>query len=53
MKTYGVTGYDGGRLLALAHDSLHVKSMDMGIVEGVHSVVFHYVTDSLKERFAK
>lgn len=53
MKTFGITGYDGGRLLALAHDSLHVKSHDMGLVEAVHGVVFHYLTDILKRRFAE
>ena len=50
METFAVTGYDGGRLLELAGDALHVKSFDMGMVEGVHSVVFHYLTDALKER---
>jgi len=52
LKTYAVTGYDGGRLLELAQDALHVKSSDMGIVEAVHGVVFHFLTDLLKTRFA-
>lgn len=53
LHTFGVTGYDGGRLLQLSHDALHVASYDMGMVEAVHGVVFHYITDALKERFAQ
>lgn len=51
MRTYGVTGYDGGKLLDLAHDALWVRSHDMGMVEAVHGVVFHYLTDVLKQKF--
>ncbi|NIA16121.1 MAG: SIS domain-containing protein [Nitrospiraceae bacterium] len=51
--TFGITGYDGGRLLELCADSFHVRSHDMGMVEAVHSVAFHYLTDALKERFAR
>ena len=53
MRTFGVTGFDGGKLLGLAQHSLYVKSHDMGMVEAVHGVVFHYVTDVLKARFAE
>jgi D-sedoheptulose 7-phosphate isomerase len=52
MRTFGVTGYDGGKLLGLAQDSLFVKSFDMGMVEGIHGVIFHYLTDILKRKFA-
>ena len=52
MKTFGVSGYDGGRLLALAKDNLHVANGNMGIVEAVHGVVFHYLTEELMRRFA-
>jgi len=53
MKTFGVSGYDGGKLLGLAQDNWHVKCQDMGIVESVHGVVFHYLTDALKQKFAQ
>jgi D-sedoheptulose 7-phosphate isomerase len=53
MKTFAITGYDGGRLLKLAHDALHVRSDNMGMVEAVHGVVFHYVTEALVRRFAQ
>ena len=51
MKTFGVTGYDGGKLKGAAQMNLHVPSHDMGVVEGVHSVIFHYLVDALRERF--
>ena len=53
MKSFAVTGYDGGSLLAMAHDAFHVKSDDMGIVEAIHGIAFHYLTDALKTRFAQ
>src|SRR5262245_46860993 len=31
LETFGITGYDGGRLLKLAHRSLHCRIDDMGI----------------------
>lgn len=52
MKTFGVSGYDGGKLLKLAQDNLHVANNNMGIVEAVHGVVFHYLTEELMRRFA-
>jgi D-sedoheptulose 7-phosphate isomerase len=53
MRTFGITGYDGGQLRALADQGLHVPSDDMGLVEAVHGVVFHYLVDALRERFAQ
>jgi D-sedoheptulose 7-phosphate isomerase len=51
MRTFGICGYDGGQLKLIAHRSFHVRSHDMGAVEAVHSVVFHYLVDALRERF--
>jgi D-sedoheptulose 7-phosphate isomerase len=51
IRTFGITGYDGGRLRQIADQSLHVPSTDMGLVEAVHGVVFHYLIDALRERF--
>ena len=51
MKTLGVTGYDGGKLQKLAHHNVHVPSHNMGAVESVHSVLFHYLLDTLYEKF--
>ncbi len=51
LKTFGITGYDGGKLRKACHQNLHVPSHNMGVVESVHIVVFHYVLDTLYEKF--
>jgi D-sedoheptulose 7-phosphate isomerase len=53
MRTFGICGYDGGALKGVAQQSLHVRSHDMGMVEAVHGVVFHYLVDVLRQAFAK
>jgi len=50
MQTWGVTGFDGGRLRELAGESLHVPSDDMGLVESIHLVLFHWVLDDVHAR---
>jgi D-sedoheptulose 7-phosphate isomerase len=47
LVTWGITGYDGGRLLKTATKSLHVPLFDMGMVESVHLVVFHWILNDL------
>lgn len=51
IKTFGITGYDGGKLREIAQQNLHVPSFNMGAVESVHLVIFHYILDTLKARF--
>ncbi|HOJ59381.1 MAG TPA: SIS domain-containing protein [bacterium] len=51
LRTFGMTGYDGGRLRQIAQQNLHVPSYDMGDVESVHAVCIHYVLKSLFQRF--
>jgi D-sedoheptulose 7-phosphate isomerase len=53
MRTFGVCGYDGGALKGVAQQSLHVRSHDMGMVEAVHAVIFHYLVDALRQAFAE
>jgi D-sedoheptulose 7-phosphate isomerase len=50
LETFGVTGFDGGRLKHAADRCLHVRTNDMGIVESLHLVVFHYVLDNVYGR---
>lgn len=50
LETFGITGYDGGCLLKLAHRSLHCRIDDMGVVESLHQIAFHYVLDDLHGR---
>jgi len=53
MTTIGVTGFDGGKLRALANESVHVPIEDMGMCEAIHGVVFHAAMCFLRERLAK
>ncbi len=52
MTTVGITGFGGGKLKTLAHHNLHAPVDDMGIVESLHQVVFHWIIDDLYRRFA-
>ncbi len=52
MKTFGCTGFSGGKLRSLAHQNLHVPLDDMGIVESIHLTAFHWVVDDLHRRIA-
>ena len=50
LATFGILGFDGGKLKGLAQQNLHVRLDDMGIVESLHLVAFHYVLDDLHGR---
>jgi D-sedoheptulose 7-phosphate isomerase len=52
LKTFGCTGFSGGELRKLAQQSLHVPLDDMGIVESIHLIAFHWVIDHLHARLA-
>jgi len=49
IKVIGVTGYDGGKLKELCDLSVHVPLHEMCTVEGIHSIIFHYITGHLRE----
>jgi D-sedoheptulose 7-phosphate isomerase len=51
MHSFAITGFDGGRLVQVAHHSLHVRSQDMGAVEAAHAVIFHYLVNALCKAF--
>ncbi len=53
LKTVGVTGFDGGKLKKIAHQSVNVALNDMCTSESIHTIIFHYVIIELKERFKK
>ena len=50
LKTFGCTGFTGGKLRTLAQQGLHVPLDDMGIVESIHLTAFHGVVDNLHRR---
>jgi D-sedoheptulose 7-phosphate isomerase len=52
LKTFGCTGYNGGKLRTLAHQGLHVPLDDMGIVESIHLTAFHWVVGNVHKRIS-
>jgi D-sedoheptulose 7-phosphate isomerase len=52
MKTFGCTGFNGGKLKNLARQNLHVPLDDMGIVESIHLAAFHWIVDDLHRRIS-
>ncbi len=52
MKTFGCTGFGGGKLRTLAQRNLHVPLDDMGIVESIHLTAFHWIVDDLHRRIS-
>lgn len=52
MRTIGITGFDGGRLGECAKLQINVPSRDIGLVEAVHSVLFHLTVSRLRARIA-
>jgi D-sedoheptulose 7-phosphate isomerase len=52
LKTFGCTGFSGGQLNALAQQGLHVPLDDMGMVESIHLMAFHWVVDNLHKRIS-
>jgi D-sedoheptulose 7-phosphate isomerase len=52
VRTFGCTGFSGGKLRSLAMQCLHVPLDDMGIVETIHLAAFHWVVDDLYRRIS-
>jgi D-sedoheptulose 7-phosphate isomerase len=52
LKTFGCTGFSGGKLKQLAQQNLHVSLDDMGMVESIHLTAFHWVVDDLHRRIS-
>ncbi len=52
VKTFGCTGFGGGKLRSLAQHNFHVPLDDMGIVESIHLTAFHWIVDDLYRRLS-
>jgi D-sedoheptulose 7-phosphate isomerase len=52
LVTVGITGFKGGKLRALARHHLHADVDDMGLVESLHQVAFHWIIDDLYRRIS-
>jgi D-sedoheptulose 7-phosphate isomerase len=51
LVTVGITGFGGGKLKQIAQHRFHVALDDMGIVESLHLIAFHWIIDDLHRRF--
>ena len=52
LATFGITGFAGGKLKGMCRHNLHVAVDDMGLVESLHQVAFHWVIDDLYRRIS-
>lgn len=50
LKSFGMTGYGGGKLMQMQQSGLHVPLHDMGMVESIHLCVFHWVLNDVHAR---
>ena len=50
LTTFGLTGYDGGKLKRMQQHGLHVELDDMGMVESIHLCLFHWVLNDVYAR---
>jgi D-sedoheptulose 7-phosphate isomerase len=50
LVTFGLTGYDGGKLRQAEKYGLHVPLNDMGMVESIHLALFHWVLNDVYAR---
>jgi D-sedoheptulose 7-phosphate isomerase len=50
LRTFGLTGFSGGKLRKMASAGLHVPLDDMGMVESIHLCVFHWVLNDVFAR---
>jgi D-sedoheptulose 7-phosphate isomerase len=48
--TFGLTGYDGGKLKQIQQHGLHVDLLDMGMVESIHLCLYHWVLNDVFAR---
>jgi D-sedoheptulose 7-phosphate isomerase len=53
LTTWGITGYSGGKLKSLGQKNLHVPLDDMGMVESIHLVAFHWILNDIHGRINK
>jgi D-sedoheptulose 7-phosphate isomerase len=48
--TFGLTGYDGGKLRQMQQDGLRIELDDMGMVESIHMCLSHWVLNDVHAR---
>ena len=51
--TFGMTGYDGGKLKKIEQAGIHVALDDMAMVESIHMCIGHWIIDDLTARIGR
>ena len=51
--TIGFSGYDGGKLIKISQENIHVPCSDMQRVEDIHLIIQHILTTLVKEEAEK
>ncbi|MEK7170209.1 MAG: SIS domain-containing protein [Patescibacteria group bacterium] len=49
LETFGMLGFNGGKAKTLLDNYLVVPSNNYGLVEDIHMMIFHLITDHLKK----
>lgn len=47
LTTFGLSGYDGGKLRELQSEGIHINVDDMGMAQSLHLCLFHWVLDDV------
>lgn len=50
LRTIGITGYNGGKLAAIAQETLIIPSENMQVIEDIQSIICHALASGLAHR---
>jgi len=53
LATFGLTGYDGGKLKTIQQAGVHVALDDMAMIESIHACIGHWIVDDLTARIRR
>jgi len=53
LVSFGLTGYDGGKLKRIQQAGIHVALDDMAMVESIHACIGHWIVDDLTARIGR
>jgi D-sedoheptulose 7-phosphate isomerase len=51
--TFGLIGYEGGKLAGIAKESIIIRSDNMQMIEDLHMILLHLVFSLLREQVRK
>ncbi|MDA9610656.1 SIS domain-containing protein, partial [Alphaproteobacteria bacterium] len=49
LDTFGIIGFDGGKVKKIVHNYIHIPSFNMQICEDIQMNIFHIITDQLSK----